>query len=441
MDADLKRGLTMQLSRFEVNGLFGCHKHVITFAKPNLEAPSPSLIILHGRNGVGKTTILRMISGLLSLDFNIFRKVPFAHCELRFDTDDLIVVQAEGAEPIQGLNVSFSDLSVQLHPGKPGAIGEDQVPQVEQFRERFFAATENLNFDFIDTARIMGLLHPQDEMVEFVFSPEQMVTSSSEVRIMRSLKGKNPKARLPDKQIDLAAKVQKFIQEAQINYRRFFATDDPDLFPKIINRLTSDKPKRANGEELLNRLQKIRKEDADSIRFGLEPDHWDYDQLAVFLQEKRSEPGIDYALTVLSAYVEALESRAAERQLVARRLRTFESLIADFFEDKKVLINPKQGFEIVTSTDKRLREDQLSSGEYHLLYLMVCALVTQRRGTVIAIDEPEMSMHLSWQRKLIGALIECASNAEPQFIFATHSPDIAAEYSEHLVPLGKAECQ
>lgn len=431
----------MQLSRFEVNGLFGCHRHVITFAKPNLEAPSPSLIILHGHNGVGKTTILRMISGMLSLDFNIFRKVPFVQCKLRFDTGDQIVVEVEGGEPIQGLKVSFSDLDVRLHPRNPGASSEDQVQEVERFRERFFAATEALNFEFIDTARIMGILHPQEDMVEFLLPPEQMMASSGEVRIMRRLKGTNPKARLTDKQVDLATKVKKFIQEAQINYRRFFATDDPDLFPKIINRLTTDKPERANPEELLARFQKIRKEDDDSIRFGLEPDHWDYDELAMFLKEKTSEPGIDYALAVLSAYVEALESRAAERQLVARRLHTFERLVADFFEDKKVLINPKQGFEIVMSSDKRLREDQLSSGEYHLLYLMVCALVTQRRGTVIAIDEPEMSMHLSWQRKLIRALVECASNAEPQFIFATHSPDIAAEYSEHLIPLGKAECQ
>jgi hypothetical protein len=377
----------------------------------------------------------------LSLDFNIFRKVPFIKCELRFDTGDQIVVEAEGGEPIQGLKVSFSDLNVQLHPRNPGAVSEDQAPQLEQFRERFFAATEALNFEFIDTARIMGILHPQEDMVELVLTPEEMLASLREVRVMRRLKGINPKARLAAKQVDLATKVQKFIQEAQINYRRFFATDDPDLFPKIINRLTSAKRTHTSAEELLSRFQKIRKEDEDSMRFGLEPDHWDYNELAVFLQEKSTEPGIDYALTVLSAYVEALESRAAERQLVARRLRTFERLIADFFEDKKVLINPKQGFEIVMSSEKRLREDQLSSGEYHLLYLMVCALVTQRRGTVIAIDEPEMSMHLSWQRKLIRALVECASNAEPQFIFATHSPDIAAEYSEHLVPLGKAECQ
>ena len=54
---------------------------------------------------------------------------------------------------------------------------------------------------------------------------------------------------------------------------------------------------------------------------------------------------------------------------------------------------------------------------------------------MIAIDEPEMSMHLKWQRKLIRALIECASKAEPQFVFATHSPDIAADYNNEMISL------
>ena len=70
-----------------------------------------------------------------------------------------------------------------------------------------------------------------------------------------------------------------------------------------------------------------------------------------------------------------------------------------------------------------------------LLFLMVAALVTRRRGTVIAIDEPEMSMHIAWQRKLIPALVECASNAEPLFIFATHSPDLAASCPGAMVEL------
>jgi predicted ATPase len=58
---------------------------------------------------------------------------------------------------------------------------------------------------------------------------------------------------------------------------------------------------------------------------------------------------------------------------------------------------------------------------------------------VIAIDEPEISMHLSWQRKLIPALLKCASSAQPQFIIATHSPDITASHPDNCEYLGTIE--
>ena len=111
--------------------------------------------------------------------------------------------------------------------------------------------------------------------------------------------------------------------------------------------------------------------------------------------------------------------------------------MGEFFHDKTISISPRTGLAIKTDPPEKrfLKEQQLSTGEYHLLYLMVAALVTQRRGTVLAIDEPEMSMHLAWQRKLIRALFECASKAEPQFIFATHSPDVAADFPDSLVQL------
>jgi predicted ATPase len=109
--------------------------------------------------------------------------------------------------------------------------------------------------------------------------------------------------------------------------------------------------------------------------------------------------------------------------------------MANFFSDKRVTIDPRQGIRIETEQGAELEEPQLSSGEFHLLFLMIAALVTRRRGTVIAIDEPEMSMHIAWQRKLIPALLDCASKAEPLFIFATHSPDLAASYPDAMVEL------
>jgi predicted ATPase len=222
-----------------------------------------------------------------------------------------------------------------------------------------------------------------------------------------------------------------------VNYRPFFSTTEPDLFPRIIERLTSSEQPVYEIFQMRTRLKRIHLQDEQTERFGLEPDRWDFDQLMAQLKalSRRTPAQRQQALTVLGSYVEQLESRAAERALVADRLLIFERLMKEFFGDKSVLVDPQRGFVIQTSTGESLEEQQLSSGEFHLLFLMVAALVTKRRGTVIAIDEPEMSMHLSWQRKLVPALVECASRAEPLFIFATHSPDLAASFPNAMKEL------
>lgn len=186
---------------------------------------------------------------------------------------------------------------------------------------------------------------------------------------------------------------------------------------------------------LRDRFDAVYTRDKMNERFGLEPDRWDHDQMMAVLENLSKQKESQHALTVLGAYIEQLESRSSQRALVADRLRTFERLMTGFFGDKVVTMDPKRGLIIKSDSGDMLEEGQLSSGEFHLLLLMVAALVTKRRGTVIAIDEPEMSMHIAWQRKLIPALVECASKANPLFILATHSPDLAASYSQAMVEL------
>ena len=188
--------------------------------------------------------------------------------------------------------------------------------------------------------------------------------------------------------------------------------------------------------DLRERLTRLRETATESEQLGLEVEPWSYEDLAPFLSEATKTDPDDHALTVLGTYAEFLESAAEKRQLLATRLRTFESILADFYTGKRVRVDAKGGLRIETLSGDSLTEDQLSSGEYHLLYLMVTALVSKRRGAVIAIDEPEMSMHIAWQRKLIPNLVACASHASPQLLFATHSPEVVADFRSHLVDLG-----
>jgi predicted ATPase len=171
-------------------------------------------------------------------------------------------------------------------------------------------------------------------------------------------------------------------------------------------------------------------------RIGLQTDEADLDTLAALLSDKRYNDNA--SLAVLGTYVAMQEARNQTRELIVKRLLSFETIMADFLVGKTVQVDPKMGLRIEAVTGQ-LNETDLSSGEYHFLYMMVSALLSHRTGSIIAIDEPELSLHVTWQRRLISALARCASGASPLFLFATHSAAISAEHAERVKVLDVEE--
>ena len=73
--------------------------------------------------------------------------------------------------------------------------------------------------------------------------------------------------------------------------------------------------------------------------------------------------------------------------------------------------------------------EQLSSGEKHLIRILLAAV--DAGESTILIDEPEMSLHIDWQRDLISNLRLLNPNC--QIIVATHSPEIMADVSDEMI--------
>jgi predicted ATPase len=82
---------------------------------------------------------------------------------------------------------------------------------------------------------------------------------------------------------------------------------------------------------------------------------------------------------------------------------------------------PKIG--VVTDSDVTIGIERLSSGEKHLLQILVAALGAE--DSAMLIDEPELSMHIDWQRELVKNIRSL--NPSCQLILATHSPEIMAD--------------
>lgn len=73
----------------------------------------------------------------------------------------------------------------------------------------------------------------------------------------------------------------------------------------------------------------------------------------------------------------------------------------------------------------------LSSGEKQFLILMLTVLLQRKEESILILDEPEISMHLDWQRNLIKNIQVLNPNC--QIILATHSPGIIIDGWEQLV--------
>ena len=62
----------------------------------------------------------------------------------------------------------------------------------------------------------------------------------------------------------------------------------------------------------------------------------------------------------------------------------------------------------------------LSRGEKTIIYLFLVALIY--KDSIFLLDEPEISLHVKWQKSLVSDLMSIAPKS--QFIIATHSPDL-----------------
>ncbi|MDE7421916.1 MAG: ATP-binding protein [Muribaculaceae bacterium] len=89
--------------------------------------------------------------------------------------------------------------------------------------------------------------------------------------------------------------------------------------------------------------------------------------------------------------------------------------------------------------------DQLSSGEKQLLLILTTVFLQEEKPNVLLMDEPEISLHIEWQDRLVSILRELNPNC--QLILTTHSPNIFASgwedrivFMEDLISETKHEC-
>ena len=132
---------------------------------------------------------------------------------------------------------------------------------------------------------------------------------------------------------------------------------------------------------------------------------------------------LDYQVNIGNRIIAALqEGHADAAQQLSQAKTRFQDIVDELFaETGKKLVRTENELRF-SQIGESLVPYQLSSGEKQMLVILLTVLVEDLQPTVLFMDEPEVSLHIEWQKRLIDLIVELNPNV--QVILTTHSPAV-----------------
>ncbi len=132
---------------------------------------------------------------------------------------------------------------------------------------------------------------------------------------------------------------------------------------------------------------------------------------------------LDYQVNIGNRIIVALqEGHADAAQELSKAKTRFQDIVDDLFEETGKKIVRTENEIRFSQIGETLVPYQLSSGEKQMLAILLTVLVEDNQPYVLFMDEPEVSLHIEWQKRLIDLIVEL--NPHVQIILTTHSPAV-----------------
>jgi len=100
----------------------------------------------------------------------------------------------------------------------------------------------------------------------------------------------------------------------------------------------------------------------------------------------------------------------------------FLKILSELFNQTGKKFDEKAFNFLEMGSDNPISPESLSSGEKQILIILFTTLLQNKKPYILLMDEPEISLHIDWQRSLIQHIKQI--NPLSQIIMATHSPTI-----------------
>lgn len=140
----------------------------------------------------------------------------------------------------------------------------------------------------------------------------------------------------------------------------------------------------------------------------------------------------------LKVYFDDFDKKYNIYKGLIEKLDTFTNIVNKKLYYKKIKISKEHGIQIFSDNDNEIKLSELSSGEKQEIILFFELIFSTDKSLMILIDEPELSLHIAWQKKFIDDLFNIIKNKDKKMniIIATHSPYIIGKYEDNQIDLG-----
>ncbi|MCZ8377030.1 MAG: AAA family ATPase [Beijerinckiaceae bacterium] len=393
-----------------------------------------------GQNGTGKTTFINLLAAALTADFKTLDRMPFRRATINLNSNKkgekpTIIVTKKS---MKDRPFDLIDYRISMGGRNPKEMkfsledSEEQMmirrsrhdPRILDYYRRFQTGLLPVLNDLVSVKWLsVQRAHPSDRMRDdraYESSVEYKLESLSNelVRYFATL------SRQKDDEIR-AFQENLFVSLIDSSdHIDIFDDDRMSLVPQYAEELT----------KIFDELNV--KRDTKTLLSDFS------DRAKKYIQESKNSSGGGFTYESLifrmGLYrIEDVVNRWEELQkkikIIFSQKDRFQEIADSLFQRKKMTFSESNEMIFVSRSGKALTPQMLSSGEKQLLILMSEALLQREMPAIFIADEPELSLHVLWQERLVGSLR--ALNPNAQIIAATHSPDIVGLLSDKAIDM------
>jgi len=409
-----------------------------------LQKFQPGVNIIYGVNGTGKTTIIHILANILNADYRRFLYLDFHSIQVWFDNNDSVKIIKEEKEEIKV-----------LEPGdRRGKNIRDQFDNDLESSDLGFTKQEPL----LSSAYFPAFRTMIEAWSSVEYENKIQASSNRELyqipenlnhkwqvqttKFARKLFGNFvPQLNYPSTleiELNLSEDIKKIIINITSVYREILSQSFIDIFAALSTLDMNEKLEKCEVilEEIKSIFNEIQKYPLQENLISSTEAYTKLHEIIHSIQFDNNDSR--QIIGILSIYRDSLRKIANTLKESFAEIERYLSAVNIFLDGKKVVytedITLLDSFIKIKFSDGSLFNNlsALSSGERQIVTLIYASSKMSQQHLVL-IDEPEISLHIDWQRLLLSKMSEQLHSR--QIIVCTHSPMIATDYEECLQEL------